>query len=435
MGHPEDSRVRGPRYGQLLKVLGVAFGWAVTVGNTIGAGILRTPGEVAGSVPSMPVFFAIWLAGGLYALLGAISLAELGTMIPESGGQTVFVRHAFGAYPGFAVAWSDWLSTSATVSAITIVLVDAVLTLAPALSTSRLLLIALVILAFAAVQWRGVRAGSAVQVITSALKAAAFVALIVACFLAAPQVRPVAAPGPATITLAGIVVAMQAMIYTYDGWSGVLYFSGEMKQPGRDIPRSMFTGVTSVLAIYLLVNLAFVRLIPLNRMAGDPLVADSASRIVFGAAGAGVIRVLIAVSLLSAINASLLMASRILYAAGARRVNVGGTPTIALATSTLISVAFALSGTFNQIIAMAAFFFVMNYTASFSSVFVLRQREPRAERPYRAWGYPVTTGIVLAGSLAFLVAVILTDFRSSAFAIALLAVSYPVFRFMARQSV
>jgi basic amino acid/polyamine antiporter, APA family len=277
-----------------------------------------------------------------------------------------------------------------------------------------------------------VREGSTTQLVTSALKALAFGILITACFLAT---RPIPVPIPVShaVTAAGIVVALQAMVYTYDGWAGVLYFSGEMKQPGRDIPRSMFTGVVSVLIIYLLVNAAFVRLIPLHEMAGDPLVADSASKIVFGSAGTGVIRILIAVSLLSAINASMLMASRTMYAVGVSRVNVGGTPTTALAFTTIVAIAFAMSGTFNQIIAMAAFFFVANYTASFASVFRLRQREPQGERPYRAWGYPFTTALVLIGSLAFLLAVIVTDPRNSAYAVLLLAISYPAYRLMKRK--
>lgn len=413
-------------HGHLLRVLGVGFGWAVTVGNTIGAGILRAPGEVAAAVPSQVLFFLIWVAGGAYALLGALSLAELGTMSPESGGQTVFVRRAFGPHAGFAVAWSDWLSTAASAAAIAIVLVDAVVALLPILDAAHPALAPLLLLGFGALQWRGVRAGSNAQLMTSALKAVAFLALIAACFFATPQRTGFAATS--VVTAAGIVASLQLMIYTYDGWAGALYFSGEYENPSRDIPRSMVMGVVSVLVIYLLVNAAFLYLIPLGRMAGDPLVADTVSKIVFGTAGTAMLRALIAVSLLSAINACILMASRIAYAAAARRVNPGGTPTYALAATILLAIGFAATGTFNQVIAMAAFFFVANYAASFASVFRLRRIEPAAQRPYRAWGYPVTTGVVLAGSVAFLLAVMITDPRSSALAIALLALSVPIHR-------
>jgi APA family basic amino acid/polyamine antiporter len=423
-----------PRYGKLLRVLGVAFGWAVIVGNTIGAGILRAPGEVAQAVPSYPLFFLLWVVAGAYALLGALTLAELGAMIPESGGQTVFVRRAFGAYPGFAAAWGDWLGICASAAAITIVLVDSAVALVPRLTGSHSLLAALVIVGLAAGQWRGIKAGSGIQLVTSGLKAAAFVALIIACFVApAPEhvataARTVALP----ITAAGIVLGLQALIFTYDGWTGVLYFSGEVNDPGRDIPRATLTGVLSVTAIYLLLNAAFVRLIPLSAMAGDPMVADTTAQIVFGRGGTALIRLLIAVSLLSAVNANLLMGSRVLYATGARAVNAGGTPTAALAITTGISVAFLASGAFNRVIAMAAFFFVANYTASFAAVFWLRHKEPDTRRPFRAWGYPVTTGIVLAGSVAFLIAAVAADPRNSIYAIVLLAASYPIHHLLRR---
>lgn len=404
-------------HGQLLRVLGVAFGWAVTVGNTIGAGILRAPGEVAAAAPNYTIFFLIWLAGGLYALLGALSLAELGAMVPQSGGQTVFVRRAFGSYAGFTVAWSDWLSTCASAAAIALVLSEAVgaVEIAP-----------VILIAFAALQWRGIRAGSATQVITSGLKAVAFLALITACFLAAPGAAG-SRPGGA-VNAAAIVVALQLMVYTYDGWAGVLYFSGEVKQP-TDIPRAMRAGVLSVLLIYLAVNAAFLYVVPLRDMAGDAMVADTVSKIVFGDAGTAIIRALIAVSLLSAINSCILMASRIAYAVGANKVNPGGTPTSALAASTVAAVAFAATGTFNQVIAMAAFFFVANYCASFAAVFYLRRREPDTPRPYRAWGYPMTTALVLLGSIAFLIAVLVTDPRNSAFAVVLLAIAPAIHRF------
>ena len=417
------------KYGHLLRVLGIAFGWAVTIGNTIGAGILRAPGEVARNVPAQGAFYGVWLAGGAFALLGALSLAELGTMIPRSGGQTVFVRRAFGAFPGFAVAWSDWLSTCASAAAITIVLVDALVALAPRLGGAHGIIAAAVVLAFTGAQWRSARSGSIIQVVTSALKAAAFGALIVACF-AARQPAAHATSAVAALTAAGIVASLQLMIYTYDGWAAVLYFSGEMANPGRDIPRSMFTGIVSVTVIYLLVNAAFLHLIPMHAMAGDQMVADTASKIAFGSIGTAVVRALIAVSLLSAINSCILMGARTAYAVGAARVNAGGTPTLGLALTTLATLGFLTSGAFNNVIAMAAFFFVANYTASFASVFRLRRREPHTPRPYRAWGYPYTTALMLLFCLAFLGAVVVTDPRNSIYAIVLLAVSYPIHRIM-----
>src|SRR5215210_9556480 len=168
--------------GRLLRVLGVLFGMAVTVGITVGMGILRTPGEVAAQLPNVWLFMGVWVLGGVYALFGAVSVAELGTMIPRSGGFYVFARRALGEYPGFVVGWSDWLSTCGTVAAVALVMGEYAGLLIPALAGRSLAVASGVTIAFALLQWRGVRWGSRSQELTSLLKTVAFVALIVACF-------------------------------------------------------------------------------------------------------------------------------------------------------------------------------------------------------------------------------------------------------------
>ena len=434
-----------PRRG-LLRVLGVTFGLAVTIGNTIGAGILRTPGAVAEQLPSTALFLAAWIAGGVYALLGAVSLAELGTMLPRSGGMYVFARHALGRYAGFLVGWNDWAATCGSVAAVAVVIGEYAGALSPALEGKTVPLAMAVTLGFAALQWRGIRASSLAQTLTSAAKGLVLLALVAACFLlpAAGPAAPAAAravPAGAAL-LAATVVALQGVIYTYDGWTGVIYFSGEVRDPARDIPRSMIGGVLAITALYLLLNLAFLHVVPLAALAGEPLAAGAAARAVLGPAGDTVIRIVLIVALLSTVNALVLMAPRVLYAMSgdglfpraASSVNRGGTPTGALVASTAVSLAFIATGTFNAIIAVLAFFFVANYVLAFASVFVLRRREPETPRPYRAWGYPWTTGAALLGSLAFLAGAAASDRRSSVYALALLAASWPAYRLAARWS-
>ena len=424
--------------GRLLRVFGAAFGVAVAVGNTIGGGILRTPGQIAEYLPDPTLFMGVWLLGGLYAFLGAVSLAELGAAIPESGGQTVYVRRALGAYPGFVVGWSDWISTSASTAFVALVIGEYTALLLPGVSQTPVALAAAV--GFALLHLRGVRLAGHTQLVTSALKALAFLALIAACFLLGDRPAEVTTTARNDITaLTALVLSLQAIIYTYDGWTGPIYFSEEVRDPGRDIPRGMLGGVLAITAVYLLVNAAFLYVLPIEQMAGDPLVAASAANRIFGDTGELVIRVLTIVSMLSAINALTLMAPRVLYAMGdrglipaARRVDERGTPTFALLASTAVVVTLILSGTLEAVLALAAFFFVANYTLSFLSVFILRRREPALKRPYRAWGYPVSTGLVLLGSLAFLVATVAGDTRNALFAIGLLALSAPVFHLLRR---
>jgi APA family basic amino acid/polyamine antiporter len=427
-------------------VLGVGFGLAVIIGNTIGAGIFRAPGEIAGHLPNVWLFLSVWVVGGLYALLGAISLAELGAMIPRSGGQYQFARYALGEYAGFIVGWSDWISTCGSIAAVSIVIGEFAAKLFPTLVNKATTIAAAVAIFFAVLQWAGIVLGSQVQNLTSLLKTLAFLVLIAAAFIfggKSPVVAPVAtvaiATGPAL--LVAVILSLQSVIYTYDGWTGVIYFSEEVKHPGRDIPRSMFGGVLLVIAIYLLVNIALVYVLPISKIAGQDFAAGVAAQLIFGRHGDTIFRTLTILAMLSGVNANTLMASRVLFAVSrdglfsrfAARVNKVGTPTISLFLSLVVALLFIVyAQTFAKVITVLAFFFVANYTLSFISLFVLRRREPAKERPYRAWGYPFTTGLALIGSVVFLIGAVVSDLKSgsrdSIYAVLLLAVSYPVYR-------
>jgi APA family basic amino acid/polyamine antiporter len=442
-GTVDDAAIVVEPRGRLLQVLGIAFGVAVIIGNTIGSGILRTPSTVAALLPSQGAFLLAWLAGGGYALLGVVSLAELGVLIPRSGGQYVFARRAFGPYAGFVIGASDWISSTASVAAAAILISEYTAALFPSLLRFTVPMAVGVVLAFTALQWRGIHWGDRIQRATTLLKALAFVALIVACFTLSPASAPAvtsAAPPATAVGIAAAILAMQAVIFTYDGWNGVLYFSEEVRDPGRQIPRSMFTGVIAVIAIYVLVNAAFVYVLGMRGLAASDFAAGAAAQALFGARGDTVIRALLVVALFSGVNAYVLFCSRILYAMSrdglfpraGLTVNAGGTPTVTLALSAVAAIAFLLTGTFNSVIAVAAFFFVLNYVASFSAVFVFRRTMPDAPRPYRAWGYPWTTGFSLLGGIAFLIGAIVSDRRNSLIAIALLAASYPVYAFTVR---
>lgn len=424
---------------RLLRVLGLAFGIAVTVGNTIGAGILRAPGEVAAQLPSFWPFLIVWIAGALYALLGANAVAELGTMLPYSGGQYVFARRGLGPYAGFVVGWSDWLSTCGSMTAVAMVIGEYTTYLIPTLAGQTLPIALAVIVGFALVQWRGIVWGSRTQQLTTLIKAIAFLVLIVACF--ALGRRPLAeilseSHVQNTTWLLAWVIALQGVIFTYDGWTGVVYFSEEVRDTRRDVPRSLFGSLLLIAAIYLLLNIGFLKVVGISEISGQSMAAGLVAEQLFGRYGDTILRSLVVVSLLSGINAFQLMATRVLFAMSrdglftrrAEQVNRGGTPTVALLISTVVAVLFLLTGTFQKAIALLSFFFVANYTLSFLSLFVLRLIEPNMSRPFRAWGHPWTTGAALLCSIAFLGGVILSDTRNSIYALLLLAVSYPVYR-------
>jgi len=442
---PVLSAAARPRSrGRLLQVLGVSFGIAVVVGNTILVGILRTPGDVAARLPTPGLYLGIWVLGGVYALLGALSLAEPGAMVARSGGQYVLVRRGLGEYPGFVVGWSDWLSTAASFSLGAMVFAEYLEPLVPALAGRQLLVAVGVVLGFGLMLWRGIRIADLTQQALSALKALAFGILIGVCLLvpvpAAAPVAPAALAGGAALVTA-MVLALQSVIFTYDGWNGPLYFGQEVRNPGRSIPRAMMVGVLVVIAIYVLLNLAFLRVLGVGAMAGDPFVAASAGRAIFGDRGDLVIRGLVLVSILGGINACALMAPRVLVAMSGDRllpercegVSSSGTPVVAHWATVGVALGFIVTGTVSTVLALCAFFFVLNYLMSFLSVFALRRKEPHTPRPFRVPGYPVTTGLATLGSVAFLLGSVVTDWGNSSKSLLLLAVSWPVYRAVVAQ--
>ncbi len=439
--------------GRLLQVLGMWFGMAAAIGNTIAAGIVRTPGDVARLLPNAWMFLGVWVLGGLYAFSGASSMAELGAAIPRSGGQYNFSRRALGDYAGFIVGWSDWLSTCGTAAAVAIVIAEYSGALFPVLSGNltvlghtriELIVAVFVILGFFVLQWRGIRWGSGAQLSTAALKTGAFLILVMACFLlGGPAHR--AAQQSTTSSLAlpsgwplivAIMLGLQGVIYTVDGWDGIIYFGEEVRNPGRDIPRAIFGSVFSIMGIYLSLNLVALYILPMNEISGNNFVLGTVADRIFGKLGDPIIRSIMVISMLSCLNANQLFCSRTLYTMScdglffrrAARVNPGGTPVMALFLSTVVGVLFLLTGTFERVIAMLSFFFVANYALSYASLFVLRKREPEMVRPYRAWGYPWTAGIALVASVLFLAGSILTDQKNAPWALATLVLSYPVFR-------
>src|SRR3990172_3054194 len=423
---------------RLLKVLGIAFGLAIIVGNTIGSGILRTPGDVAARLPSGAWFLGVWAAGGVYALFGAMTMAEVAVMLPESGGQYVYARRALGEYAGFVIGWTDWISCAAAVAAGSIAIGELSGALVPALAPYGAVIAIGVTLAFTGVHWIGVRAGDLSQQALSVLKTAALLAVAVACFVA-PGTPASSAATPTFpsgfLVLSALVLALQSVLYTYDGWNGVVYFGGEIRNPGREIPRAMAWGVVTVAVVYLALNGAFLHVLGIGQLAGEKFAAAAAARSVFGATGARIVSAVMAVSILGNVNAVLMQASRVPYAMAedgllprtTARVNGGGTPPVSLAASTIVVLILVLSGTFQTVIALAAFYYVMQYAVSFTSLFVLRRREPDLPRAYRAWGYPWIPALVWLGAVAFIVGSFVSDRTNSIRAVLVILLSFHVY--------
>lgn len=426
--------------GRLLRILGVGFGVAVIVGDTIGSGILRTPGEVAGYLRSPSLVFAIWILGGIYALFCTLSVTELGTSLPMAGGWYVYSRRAMGDLAGFVVGSSDWVMQTTTTAYLAVAFGEFAAALQPAFRGRVKLLAVGILAALSLLNWLGLRMGSRAQEATSMAKALALIAFVIACFAGGHGAAPahpalVQIPAMKGGMLLAALMAMQAVIVTYDGWYAAIYFTEEDENPSQNLPRSSIGGVLACGAIFLLVNLALFHVLPIDRLVGAQMPVADAAMAVLGSHGKQFILLISMLAVVSTINATLLMSPRILFGMARdglmpewiTRVNAGGTPTSALLIGTLLSVALAVTGSFETLIAICSIMFVAVYLSGFISLFVLRNREPELARPFKVWGYPWSNLAVLLASAAFLIAAIVADLKDALFTLVLIALACPIY--------
>jgi basic amino acid/polyamine antiporter, APA family len=426
--------------GKLLRVLGVGFGIAVALGSSIGAGIMRTPSALASRLPIVWLIMLAWIVGGVYSLLGAWALSEVGAMVPSAGAYYAIARRAYGDYISFVVGWTDWISVCGSTAFISLLAGEYLGNLIPSLDGHTTAVAASIVVTLGLVQWRGIRWGSVFQDIASAGSACVLIVLVVAAF-AHPQshsspLSPTLAVPSGMALFAAWMFALQAVLSTYDGWYGALYFGDEIVNPGVELPRSFIRSVMLLAVLYVLINAALLYSLDMRQLASENLPLARLGQIVSGDRGVVAVRWLMTLILVAAANAAMLSTTRVLYAMGrdgwgpARiaSVNQGGTPSIPLFLSMIASIAFLLSGSFNRVLAVTAFLFVSKYLLSYLSVFVLRWREPNTPRPYRAFGHPWTTAAAVIGSLLFLAGVIAADTRNALYGCGVLIASYPIYR-------
>ena len=448
---PNDAPSQTSEKGKLLRILGVGFGLAVVIGGTVGVGILRNPGGVAEQIPSVWLIMFAWTLGGVYCLLGANYLAELATMIPKAGGYYVYAHRAFGDYGGFVVGWSDWLYQMLGLAFIAVVFGEyASGLLTPNLTGGRIIFSVAVLVVIALVNVIGLRSGSETQKLTSVLKTVALLAFVAACFIyggnpdsAITSDAPVAtAWTSSSVQIIAFILAFQLILSTYDGWHSAIYFSEEDTNPGQNIPRSMFGGIALIILIYLLVNFALLYILPMSQLAGSKFAGGDVMNLIFGTGGGQIVTVLALLSLIGIINALLLMCPRILlalgrdrlFAAQAATVNKGGTPVFALAITAMAAIALSSIGSFEMLLGISQFFAVVITILLIVSLFILRRKEPETPRPFRAWAYPFAPLIMLIGAVALFFGYIVSNPYPSLYALAVLAVSYPVFMLIRRSN-
>ncbi|WP_264551723.1 APC family permease [Flavobacterium sp. N2038] len=423
---------------QLTKSLGFSFNIAVLIGGTIGVGILRTPGTIAEMLHNYWLIIASWLFGGLYVLLGANSYSELATMLPKAGGSYNYIKRALGDYAGFLSGWYDYIVNAIPPAFYCIVISEYTIILFPDLSPYSTVISISLLAAFVLLHLSGVKNGSIIQQITSFLKVICFVALVVACFMYSgadvPKIKTDSSVFQIGIIF-GFFKSLQLIIGTYNGWNGVCFFAEENEDPGKNIPKSLYSGVLLVIAIYVLVNAAFFHVLPIETIAKSNLAAADVAKILFGENGAKIVTVISIFSLISILNAFMMIPPRILYGLSrdgffiekGTTVNKGGTPIVALLISSLFSLFLICIGSFEVLFSFAAFISIIVWGLAYYSLLKLRTKEPDLPRPYRSFWYPWTTIFAIIASIALLMGFIYSDPKSFIIIAGITMISYPLF--------
>lgn len=406
----------------LHRILRVSDGLAVTVGIVIGAGILRTPGLIAGYLPDAWWMLGIWALGGVVAGLSTIVLAEMAAAMPRAGGKYVYAREAWGPVMGFVAGWSELLVTRGfSGAAKAVVIAEYVRALAGGRGSVPVLAGA-VVLAFFFLHSRGLRAGARFQNVTTALKAIVILVIAGAGIWAGDMAGfggNASGLGTTGVSLLSFALAYQAVAFAYYGWEDAAKLGEEVVDPGRALPRILLGGVVAVAGLYLLINVSFLAALTPAEMAGSPLVAQDATAAVFGSRAGVVVLVASLVILVSSINVNFLGLPRVAYGLAVdglafRRfaaVNPGGTPGIAL---------YFIAGWIGLLAVTSAFEFLINFMMMVAisvdamvilGFFRLRARQPDLARPFRLPGGRVTAGVTVA--LYFMILTIMVTTQPS----------------------
>ena len=401
---------------RLRKTLGWGDGLALVVGIMVGSGIFRTPGIVAGSIGRPALTFVAWALGGAVGLLGALVFAELATRLPHAGGKYVYARESFGRRAAFVVGWVEALGIyCAAVAAIAVVCGDYLSRILESDPRTASATGAALIVALTGVHLVGVRVGTLAQNLITAAKVLALVGVLGVAALAGSGAgwRGSLPGAPTGFALFGaMAVAFQSVIWTYYGYPDAAKIAEELKDPDRSLPRVFLGGIAAVTVLYLLLNAAFVQVLPFERIAASTLVAGDAADAMFGPRAGDVMSALALLVVLASLNGNLFVTPRVVFGLsrdglGPRvlsRVNSGGTPWTALLLVALVSVLLAATGTFERLLSLAITFILV--TDGFMVVVLFKLRAGRPAAPFRVPLYPLvpllflgTYVVLLAGAL------------------------------------
>jgi APA family basic amino acid/polyamine antiporter len=426
--------------GDLPRKLGLWDATAVVIGIVIGSGIFVLPNLIARSLPSTAAIFSVWVISGVLSFFGALAYAELGAMMPETGGQYVYLRAAYGPLWAFMCAWTFMLAVLAGGSAWLAVTFSIYAGYFVSLSPAAAKAVSVGLIAvLSAVNYVGVREGARVQRTFTGLKIAGLVALIAAAFLAPKSSAAAVANQP--VSAANFGVAMAACLMAYNGWSYVNFVAGEVKDPQRNLMRSLILGMIAVGALYISANAAYLRVMTIPEIAATERVGADVAMRTLGSWGGRFVSATVLLSIIGAVNGCILTAARIpfaqardgLFFARFGRIHPRfQTPGTAILWGGIWTAVLALTGSYENLYSYSIVAAWIFYTMTVAAVFVLRRKMPDAARPYRMWGYPWTLWLFVVVSVWFVVNAFMTQPWPSSMALVIVASGAAAYRIWAR---
>ena len=436
-GQPADGASDLPRR------LGLIDALAIVIGISIGGGIFLVPNLVAQELKSPGVIIAVWVFAGVISFFGALACAELGCAMPATGGQYVYLREAYGPLIGFLCGWSMFtVARTAQVSWLAVTLAMYFSYFVPLSPIQSKLLGISAIALFTAINYRGVTAAATVQKIFTLAKLAGLLAIIGSAFLWSGKAASAPVGIPSGTSLSAIGVALIACVLAYDGWVQLSSVAGEIRNPERNVLLALALGSAACIAIYVLANVAYMRVLSIDEIAASSRVAASAAQRTLGSRGASLVSLTILISIIGTLNGCFLTSPRVYFAQARDGLffhKFGEiqpryqTPGFAILAQGAWAVVLVVSGSYETLLDYAMFVLWLSYGLMVAGVMILRRKQPDLPRPYRMWGYPVTPIVFLAITAWFLLNMLWTRPGPSLAGLILIAAGIPVYFVWARR--
>lgn len=411
------------------------------VSSVIGVGIFLTPGSVAAALPHPGLFLGAWFIGGMLSIAGALANAELGAMYPHAGGDYVYLREAYHPFAGFLIGWlSFFVIYAGTVATLAAGFAEGLAHFLALGGIGKTLAAVAITIATSWINYVGVRPGAQFNNITGYIKLAALAAITIIGPIVGNGTISHFVPllgGASEVPLSGFGVALSPILFSYLGWNASVYVASEIRDPHRNIPRSLFLGLALCTAIYLLINAVYVYAIPIEALRGENRVGEAAARALFGDIGGTITAAMVLASIVGCLNATILVGPRIAYAMALdgfffRGVDLvhatNRTPHVAIAVQALTAIVLiVLLQSFPSVLDYTTFAIVLATMADTTALYALRRKQAQRPRPYRAWGYPVVPALYLLANAAIAVSMLIARPKECAIALLVTAAAVPFY--------